>query len=560
MKITSEESAADQAKLSLRKYAAWGLVAAAVIAHLLIAARSVGPMYVYDEVGYLAGANIISGDGAEWSLCGSSYAVGYSAALAPLWWLPVVPVTVYQFAALFSAALGALAIWPATALAKQFGAKGGVALAIGALVTLVPTRALMDNYVLAENPLTLLVLCTALLALRLARSGRRGDAILMGVTAGLAMAVHGRAVPLVAVTLAWLLVRAITKRTPWLDALLGAGAAIVLGVGGIALQNSMGGQIFAEDSRLEDLVGQLNFDRVGTVLIGQAFSQVLSWALLTVLGLVACVVKARGTFRREGARGMSSAWWWLGTMVVAQSLFFVWVLAGSADFETRFDIPIFGRYLDPFVVPIAVLGAVTLWSKARSRLTTPALIASITAVVAYAVIVLPRISPEAVWIRFAVPGLMPFMSQDGKDSRLGLAITAGLVLAAAVLLWLSRGRAMVGLVGALAVATALTMGGDILRVDPYEGEARAQTVISPFVYANPNIPAALAADLLPCLERNKLQMELAGAVDIVPTGEDYGDGLIIGPTNWPAAEDAGLKKFRYLTWLDASVWAKINEN
>ncbi len=89
----------------------------------------------------------------------------------------------------------------------------------------------MDNYVIAENPLTLLVLCSPLLALRIAERGRRLDAIALGLTVGLAAVVHARALPLVAVTLAWLVVRAILKRTPWLDAILGVVAACMLTVG-----------------------------------------------------------------------------------------------------------------------------------------------------------------------------------------------------------------------------------------------------------------------------------------------------------------------------------------
>ena len=545
--------------MSLHKYRNWALILAAVIAHLMIAVRSVGPMYLYDEVGYVAGANVISGHGADWSLCGSSYAVGYSTILTPLWWLPVSPITVYQIAVFISAALGALAIWPATALAKRFGATGGLALGIGVLVTLVPSRALMNNYVLAENPLTLLVLCAALLAMRLAKTSRNIDAVLLGVAAGLAVAVHARAIPLAVVTVTWLIVRAVLGRTAWLHAALGSVAAIALTIIGLVAQAKIGAQLFAEDSRLDDLVGNVNPLRIGEVILGQAFSQVLSWAILTVLGLIACAAKARSAVRVHGVRGVATGWWWMGAMVMAQAAFFVWVLAGSADFEARFDIPIFGRYLDPFVVPLAILGSVTLWKSVRSRVVTSALVASCVAVVAYGVLVLPRISPEALWIRFAVPGLMPYMDLTDGDSRPRLAITAGIVVVGCVLLWFSRKRATAGLVGALVVAATLTLGADILRVDPYEGDARAQTVISPFIEANPNHSTTLAADLLPCLERNKLQLELAGLVSIVPAGGDYGDEFVVGPAEWPAAEQAGYLKVRYTTWLDAQVWAYVSE-
>ena len=555
MKITSDEAASAQLRLSWRKYRPWAFVAAVTIVHLLIAARSVGPMYVYDEIGYVAAGNVLAGHDFAWSLCGSSYAVGYSVLLTPLWWLPVAPLTVYQIAVFMSAALGALAIWPATALAKRFGAKGGVALAIGALVTLVPSRALIDNYVLAENPLTLLVLCTALSAFRLAADGRRLDAVLLGLSAGLATAVHARALPLAAITIAWLVVRAILKRTRWPDAGLGGATALALAVGGVLAQSAMGGRIFAEDDRLGNLVGHLNLVRVGEVIVGQAFIQVVSWAILTVLGLLAVANNARRAIRRASPGGLASAWWWFGAMLAAQATFFVWVLAGSAEFATRFDIPIFGRYLDPFVVPLAILGATTLWVKRSRRLANVALVAAGVAVVAYCGLLLPRIPSDALWIRFAVPGLMPFMRLEDTFHWGSLATAAAVSLVASLLLWASVRRARLGLIAAVVVAAGITTATDVFRIDPFEGEARAQTIVSPTVLALPEYNTTMAADLLPCLERNKLQMELAGHVDVVLSGGDYGDELVIGPTEWPAARAAGLKPVRLSAWLGAQLWA-----
>ena len=548
-------SKAAQFGAAFRKYRMWAVVGAAVIIHLLIAARSVGPMYVFDEVGYVAGANVISGGGADWSLCGSSYAVGYSAVLAPLWWLPIAPLTVYQLAAFFSAALGALAIWPATALAQRFGATGDAALGIGILVTLIPARALMDNYVLAENPLTLMILCAALLALRVAQRGLRGDVLLLGTVAGLAVVMHARAVPLVAVTLAWLAVRAVVKRTAWPDALMGGALAVALALGGLAAQSAMGAGIFAEDSRVEDLVGGIRAGSLGEVLLGQAYVQVVSWSLLTALGLLACASKARNALRRHGAPGVAAAWWWLGVMVVAQAAFFVWVLASSADLDTRFDIPLFGRYLDPFVVPIAVLGAVTLWVGARKRLTNVALIASAASVAAYCALVLPRISPDAVWIPFAVPSLVTFLDPAASDHRPALAVAGLAAVFGCIVLWFTRGRAALGITLALVAAACVTVGTDILRVDPFEGASRSRSLTSSYVINNPGHTVTMAADLLPCLERNKIQLELAGDVAIVPAGGHYGDDLIVGPAEWPAAEIAGVTRVLFTVWLDAAVWS-----
>jgi len=542
--------------MSLRKYRSWVIVGATVVVHLFVAARSVGPMYVFDEIGYLAGGNVIAGHGADWALCGSSYSVGYSVVLAPLWWLPVSPIAIYQIAVFLSAALGALAIWPATLLARRFGASAGVALVIGAFVTLIPARALMSNYVLAENPLTLLVLCAVLLALKVADRARRFDVVLLGATAGLASVVHARALPLVMVTVMWILVRAILKKTRWLDAVAGAALALGLAIGGVVAQTAMGAHIFTDDSRVGNLVGHLSLSNVVEVLMGQAFTQVVSWSLLTVLGVLAVASKARAAWRKHGPQSVATAWWWLGGMFVAQASFFVWVLASSADFATRFDIPIFGRYLDPFAVPVAVLGAVTLWVGARKRIVTVALVISAIFLATYCAAVLPRISPDAKWIPFAIPGLNPFLTVHDSpfDYRPAMLIAGIVALAGCVLLWAFKGRAKQSIVVALAVAALMTVGADALRVDPLEGDSRSTSVTSEAVIANPGHAVTLAADLLPCLEANKIQYELAGTVRIVPTGGDYGTDLVVGPKTWPDATSLGLSKVLLTTWLEAALW------
>ena len=537
-----------------RRYGTWGLVGAVVLVHLVIAAQSVGPMYLFDEVGYLAGANVIAGQGLDWSLCGSSYSVGYSAALAPLWWLPIEPVALYQIAAYVSAAIGAAVMWPASVLARRFGATRGIALAIGALVSLVPARALLDNYVIAENPLTLLVVCSAVLAWRITDENRLRDAVAFGVTTGLAAAVHARAIPLVAVAVLWVVARWVVRASSARAAAATAIPAILLSVVGFLAQRAMGSTIFTSDDRVGDLIGGVTPAGVAKVILGQGFTQVVSWSLLTVLGILACAMYARRSVRSDGRLGLATAWWWLGAMVVAQAGFFVAVLAASSDLGVRFDIPLFGRYLDPFVVPLAVLGATTLWTQASRRLSTIALFVSIAALAGYGALVLPRISPDAIWIPFAIPGLEPFLSPSTGDDRVGLAVAGAVALVGCVLLWLSRRWAKVGITAALVVATTVTFWTDAVRVDPFEGSVRATSTISSFVAANSEQHVTFAADLVPCADRNKLQLELAGSAVIVPAGGDYGDGFVVGPANWPEAEAEGRIRVPLTWWESSAVW------
>jgi len=511
-------------------------------------------MYLYDEVGYLAGANVLSGNGDAWTLCGSSYSVGYSAVLAPLWWLPVSPLTTYQIAAYMSAALGAAVMWPATALARRFGVTGFASLAIGALVTLVPARALMDNYVIAENPLTLLIVIAAVLAWRIAERNMARDYWLFGAVLGLAAVVHARAIPLVGVAMAWLAVRWLVRKTSAPVALGSAALAGALALVGLWGQREMGARVFAADDRVSDLVGSVTPAGWGEVVLGQGFSQVVSWSLFTALGLLACLARARHTFRSRGHRALANPWWWLGAGVIAQALFFVYVLAASADLHTRLDIPVFGRYLDPFVVPLAVLGAATLWRRRRSHMVTVAMVVSTVTVVAYAIVVLPRVPADATWIPFAVPGLWTFLDPLSGDDTPALTVAAVVAIAGCLSLWLLARWPRVWLTCALVIATGVTLWADAARVDPFEASVRAPSTIVDIAQANPDRRILIIADLLPCAERNKLQFELADRALLSDGSEARAGDYVLGPTAWPDAENKGWIPLPLSMWQEARIW------
>ncbi len=551
-RVTGTRSASVLGDLSsaTRRFGVWGLVAAVVIIHLVIAAQSVGPMYLVDEVGYVAGANVIAGQGVDWSLCGSTDGFGYSVPLAPLWWLPIQPVVVYQAAAFISAGLGAAVMWPASRLARIFGASRGVALAIAALVTLVPARALLDNYVIADNPLTFLVAWSAVLAWRVADKGRVRDHLLFGLAVGLAAAVHARAIPFVGVAVAWMVIRGITKASAARPAALSAATAAGLAVVGYLGQSAMGSSLFADDTRVDDLVGGVTVGGVGRVLLGQGFTQVVSWSLLTALGVIVCAAHARRAVTASGRSGLAKPWWWLVAAVGAQGAFFVAVLAASSDSAE----PVIGRHLDPFVVPIAVLGAAALWARLRPRAVVVAAGAATLALLAYGVLVLPGVDPEARWIPFAVPGLEPFLSPEAGDDRGAIAVAGAIALAGVLGLVLLRRWPRASLSAALTVAIAMTMWTDAVRVDPFESQVRARTTIAAYFANNPEFDAVLAAALLPCVERNKLQFELAGTVAIATDGA-YGDNAVVGPVEWPAAESAGRARIPLTIWNGAAVWS-----
>ncbi|WP_156165554.1 hypothetical protein [Demequina rhizosphaerae] len=555
MSSTRLTSARAETTDALRRYAPGTFIAGVVLVHLLIAAQSVGPMYLFDEVGYLAAGSVIAGVDAHWALCGSSYAVGYSALLAPLWWLPLEPVAIYQVAAFMSASIGAAVMWPATKFARMLGATRWAALGIGALVTLVPARALLDNYVIAENALTFLLAWTAVVALRVVRCGGLADHVWFGALLGMSAAVHTRALPIAAVGVTWLALRWWRRASAPVPASVGIGLAGGLAAIGFFAQQAMGAALFSDDSRIDDLLGSVSLGGIGTVILGQVFTQVVSWSLLTVLGGVVVVTHARTSIARRGLDGLTSPWWWLLAGVGAQAAFFVAVLAASADLDNRLDIAVFGRYLDPFVVPVAVVGAVALWHRTGPRATRGALVLALASVALYCAIILPWIPVDARWIPFAVPGLEPFLGPEIGDDRPYLALAALAATLGCVLLFRFRAHPKRSLVAALVAATAITGATDWLRVDPFEANVRTRSTILTFVRELDGETVGLAADLLPCAARNKLEFELAGRAVSATVDPGFTTDYVVGPADWAVAEHLGYVRVPLTVWQATAVWA-----
>jgi len=545
----------DELRLALIRFGPLAFVLAIIAIHVIVAARSVGPMYLFDEVGYLAGANVISGAGDEWSLCGSSYAAGYSVVLAPLWWLPVPNIAVYQIAVIISALIGAAVMWPGTLIARRLGASRWQSLLIGALVTVVPARALLDNYVIAENPLTLAVATASLYALHLTTRSTASLHVAFGVLVGSAAALHARAYPLALVAVAWLCVRVWRRTSRWTHAVAAIGPIVVLGGTSYVAMRVIGAQLFPNDSRTEDLFSGTSVARVLEVLSGQFFTQVASWSFLVLLGTLAVASQLYTTWRTRRLDVLGDGYTYIAAGLAAMGGATVLLLASSAEYGVRIDLPIFGRYLDPFLVPLVVIGLANYCSQRQRRLTSLAAGGATVAVLLFVLAVLPRLNPEGTWIPFAVPGLLPYLDPEITDDRPYLLLAGFAALVACSLMWVARKRPMIALWTALSVGATVTLVTDFCRVDTFEEEVRARSPLYGYVEGIEQTEVTFAADLVGCAARNKLQLELAGRVDIVELGGDYGHQLVIGPApDWPYMEDAGYQRIPFTMWNSTAVW------
>lgn len=533
-----------------------GIIVATVFAHILIAARSVGPIYLTDEVGYLAGAELLGRGDTAWALCGSSYSVGLSVPLAALWWLPLSPVMIYQVAVMANALLGAAVMWPATVLGRSLGASRNLSLVIAALVTLVPTRALTSNYVIAENLLTFALVWGVVFALRLERANTLKSHAVFGATVGAAVMIHSRAIPLATVAVLWLLVRAWQRRSTWNHALCAIAPLVSFSVAGYLAQNAVGATLFAQDDRVGDLLLGRDWADVLPALVGQAFTQVAAWSLLSLLGYLAIGARLRQSFKRDRAGAWSSAWAWWAIATGVEFLFIVFVIVGNADFEFRIDMPLYSRYMDAFIVPVAVLAGTMLWRRSNERLVRIALLGSALAIGLYAAVLWPTITADSAWIPLATPGLVPYLDPYAGDRSDAMLVAMASALAMSCLLYFLRRQPRLTLSLAVVAALLASVVSDALRLGPFEGNVRAQSIISSTLEGT-NADAhntSFSYTGLGCAERNKLQFELASIARIAGPEDQIGPVIAVGPAEWALLDGTDFERVLFTVWEGSAIW------
>lgn len=539
----------------LARWAPLMIVLGVVAFHAFIAAQSVGPFYLFDEVGYLGNAYVLAHPGATWEICGSGYSAGWSAVLAPLWPLLRDPGAVYGAAVLLTAGAGALVMWPAARVASLLGAGRVGAVAIGALVTVPATRALMSNYVIAENALALCVAFAAWAALAYARNPRWQSALGLGIAAGAAFAVHQRAVPFALVSGAWLAWRAGRQAA---HRIAGLAALLTLGLTGMWLQSWTNPRVFPADERLtstlESVLGGSAWHAL-RVALGQAFYQGIGWSVLTVVGIAAV---ALGWWRGRSRADDALAPWhgWLAAGVAAQLALSVAMLSGFGGVEQRLDVIAYGRYMDPFLVPVAVVGAVWILRGLSARMRWGAVAAVAATAAAFLAVVPPTLADDAPWVPFAAPALLPFVDFAGRDFTdatwwaLGLGSVAAAALVAVLARWPRAALA------ALAVAFVGTTAYADASLVPFEEQVRSRPPVVEVTDALGATTVGMSAENLQCYTRSKANFWYADrdlrffspGVDPVPTP------VVLGPAEWPAAEQAGAVRVPDFEWEGVAVW------
>ncbi|WP_431837338.1 hypothetical protein [Cellulomonas sp. Y8] len=423
----------------------WLATGAAVISvltvaavHLYAASRAHGPVWTDDEIGILANARVIAGVGEPYDLAHLSYYPGWSVLLAPLWWVLSDPADVYRAGVLLAALCGIALVVPLAALARRLGLGTAGAVVVASVVAVAPGRAVLSTYVLTENALTLVLALTALAAVRYAERRSLGSAVLLGSLAAASFVTHGRVVAVLGMTLVWLVVDAVRgRRGAW----VGAGAATVLALAGFRLHLWVSAQLYGsagarEASALSTLDELFSVAGLRS-LVGQLWYVGAAWLALPTIGVAVVVTLCVREARR---RRPDLGWWALGAVVGSLVISVPGVSAAIARGSDRLDVIAYGRYLEPILVPLALVGLAWFVARGRRRLLVPVAGVTVAVVLVFQLWIVATSDRGGWWGMINIAGLLgrswPFQGDTASPPWTVFSVTA----VVAVLLYLGAVR------------------------------------------------------------------------------------------------------------------------
>jgi hypothetical protein len=268
-----------------------------VVIHLLSGLQMEQPIILADEVGYLGNARYLSGT-AHLPNMGRSqfYHFGYSLLLLPAFWLFTEPISIYKAAITINALLAGSLYFPLCYILESFlDVPGNAARSVAFTCCLYPSLILYSNFALSGNAvIPFYAIVAALFGMVLvSRSSRH--AVLFGLLTGFLYTIHPRALPVVAIVVAYLVVLVLLKVVPKRQALLSAttiGAVFILTRivnGHLKTMGWGGGGEFSATKLAGRLVPGSDFP----LLLERAFGQILYLSQashgLFLVGLVAAL-------------------------------------------------------------------------------------------------------------------------------------------------------------------------------------------------------------------------------------------------------------------------------
>lgn len=495
----------------------WLLAGAAALFAIVLAVRAAtarlvsGPMFFSDDMGYLLNARHLAGVGEPIvNVLTPFYYGGYSLLIAPAFLVTDAPYDAFATVQAINALVGATLVVPLYLLARHpFGAGRVTAGVLATAATLYTGVTVQAGIAWAENLAPVLVAWTLVGVGRLGTASRR-PGVVVGLAAGALSATHPRFLPLIAVLAIAMAVAAIRRRLAPRTLLAAAAPAAVLAVGGLLLNRRLRTQIYTEAGLepfsasgivLDGILRPETFSTMLTALAGQVWHLGVASAGVGAVALLALWHRARGGSGEDAPARSARAFsvtvlvWWALLAGLSAAL-----ASGLATDALRADHMVYGRYTDPLVPVLILVGLLTLpeW---RVLLRRPAAGVVGLALLLSAVVLLAGPQSSVVSERFvnpaSVPGILaagPFGVADGFGIAI-IPVTAwALMLGLLVMIVAVRRPAAGGaLIGAWFIVASITTADR--AIDPFARE-QVLRVTLPVALAAQETPAgAVAYDL-----------------------------------------------------------------
>ncbi|WP_309134382.1 hypothetical protein [Cellulomonas sp.] len=511
--------------------------------HVWAASAARGPVWTDDEVGPMATARLFAGVGTPMDLAHQSYYPGWAVLLTPIWWFTTDPATAYRAAVLLSALCATLVVLPLSAIARRVGAGAVASVVVAGIVAVAPGRSTFSSYALIENCLVLVFATTVLAALRHAESRTVRRAVVLGLAAAATFVVHGRMVAVVGATVLWFLVEVVrgNRRAGTAGAIttvVAAGAGYLLHV--VASSALYGDGTGREESAIASLV-RGDLPAIAQAFVGQVWYASAAWLVLPLLGvwwMLAAVLRELRS-RRPGVAS------WSAVILAGTAAISVLTVAEALTRGSpRLDILTYGRYVEPLLVVLALVGLALV---ARARPLPPAVpaVALAVTVVTSVLVVrwgLERAAGEGWWAPINVAGLLGLSRFGGGAPPWVAASLLAVVLGVGYVVGRTRPAVRRVLVGAVA---ALSLAGGVAAHTTYLREFNAGLGNPPQVVGVlEDIDArAVSYDVhgADWVGQNTVQYWLADLDVHVfdSTEQDPPTDLVISRASWPAGERAG---------------------
>jgi hypothetical protein len=375
---------------------------ALVVAHVVFSWVNWQPTVFFDELGYLGNARFLAGAGGLPNLQGFTfYHFGYSALIAPAFWLSADPTTVYKAVVVINGLLlSGLYFCFYYVLRRLFEYPARLSSLVAFVGSLYPAYLLQSGMAWSESGLILFYgLLIASFGALLKRQ-TFGAAVLFGVVAAYCYAIHPRALPLLPVSFLAVAALAARGRLPKMQSLvalasMGVAYALVRAVNGyLEAQGGAGAEALGARSLLAQLLAPTGTKNLVIAAAGQLLYLCQASYGLFALGVLE---GARQVWARRGG----GLWGWLDDpkaavivflfltslgILFASSLVMVGAIPDPASDDpldpVRGDHLIYGRYNESFLGLYVILGLASLHAAASERQWSSRQIGAVVAAIA----------------------------------------------------------------------------------------------------------------------------------------------------------------------------------